>query len=230
MYSITVLTVILVGYSNFLTIYLYVLSMLVFVFSFLDLVVHYWLRSRRIDLSVDVQAIVDNFAFLNKKRAVLIYASLKSPVIMNMGFFRGGAIIMNKKIIDALSPGEMRALLDYELYYGRTIYSCLEQMIQRMFVLSYFPFEILLGKVFPKFLVSYFLSPASYFYTYLVKICRESFVYKGKYLDSLDQVFFKIKTSSYENDFELFSYAFSLKSEDLSQEASRFDNTEIFKW
>lgn len=224
------MTVITLGYDNFLTVYLYVLSGFVLLFSSLDLVIHFWLKSKRVSLDLDLQIILENFSFINKKKDIAIFTSPFSPVVMNIGFFQGNTIILNKKVISQMSPRELRALLDYELYFGDTIFGSFEQLLQRLYVMTYYPLEKLMSYILPKYIVSYFLSPSLIFYKSLVKICRENYVYNGRYKSDLDQIFFKIKATNFENKFELFSYAFSLRNSDLTSESHRFENNEIFKW
>ena len=87
-----------------------------------------------------------------------------------------------------------------ELSYSKTIASLAEVLTQKIYFITWFPLNHILIKFLNEDVVKYILSPLTSFYRYIIRSCRSSYLYTGKFVTTLPQIVFKAKISNVTNE------------------------------
>ncbi len=234
-YSVTIAVASIFSLDSFLLLFLYAIALFLLLFSFADLALHYALKSNKFNFDSDFRMVIDNFSFTHKDKQIQIFTSRISPQLLCVGLFSSTVLIINESVFKSLTPRELRTLVDYELKYSERLASKTEQIVQRFYLISYFPLKRVLSAMLPTMFSSYLLSPFVVFYVLMIKTCRSTFEYEGKNKQVLQQVTFKLKTSEAISKFDLFNcfISFVCRSENKDGELDilkRFDRNEILRW
>ncbi len=151
-------------------------------------------------LSPDLREIVNNFSYRNDDRDVIVYSSSTCPVVMRVGLLNGAKILINQEELSKYTKEEIVSLIDMELSYSKTIASLAEVLTQKIYFITWFPLNHILIKFLNEDVVKYILSPLTSFYRYIIRSCRSSYLYTGKFVTTLPQIVFKAKISNVTNE------------------------------
>ncbi|EQC43219.1 hypothetical protein M900_2767 [Bacteriovorax sp. Seq25_V] len=187
-------------------------------------------------LGSDLREIINNFSYRNDDRDVIVYSSSTCPLVMRVGLLNGAKILINQEELENYSKEEIISLIDLELSYSKTLASLVEVLIQKIYFVTWFPLDQLLGKILDGHIVKYVLSPFTGFYRVIIKNCRSSFIYTGKFVTTLPQIVFKAKISTVANErIPLLGYSYNNLEHMVSAEnrihkdVTRFNLDEIVR-
>lgn len=202
-----------------------------------DYIFFYTYKVTKAKLEPEHNLVFSNFSFRNRDKLLMPYFSSASSVFMRVGLFNGAKLLINENLIKRFSTEEIRAYLDLELSYTKTLGSFVEALTQRFYFVSWYPLHIIMNLILGKVVASYFLSPLEQIYRQIILLCRNDFHYRGKFVSTLPQIVFKVKIlDDSHGKIKLFCFSEKCIDNMLPAEAktdplelSRFEPDEMFR-